>query len=206
VKRVRKSPPNEPDTNAANRKPSPEWHARFIKELPPDVNVWISLCDLTRISTSIWVYISDSKEEANSRRRFASSLQSDLGSALGALESAYETSKRRGGNVPSEIQNAIANVQGLLKKLAPLTNLRRLGVNSPVWVLIHLEAYIEKNVGRKPTIGILSALVRAGRLAASQAVTSWDSAEVLGKNLRNFKKRQENQHFLEALSSPQYRF
>lgn len=176
-----------------------EWHARFLSKLPPDVKVWLSLCNLTSISTSVWSYVEGYDEPVRSRRKFVRNVKRSLKIASAALGGASEAFLRRYDRVPDEIDRAVTSVRELLTKLQPLLNERRLGVGNPVWVLAHLEAYIQKAAGKIPPSKILSCLVRAGRAASGQASTSWDSAEVIRKNLRNFKRRKDNENFLAVL-------
>lgn len=138
-------------------------------------------------------------EPLKSRRKFVRNLRRSLEIASSALRAASEGCLRQYDRVPQEIDQAVIGVREMLVKLKTLSNVRRLGVGNPIWVLAHLEAHIEQAVGRTPPAKILSGLVKAGRAASGRPSTSWDSAEVIKKNLRNFKMRKENKDLMAVL-------
>jgi len=180
--------------------PGAKWHARFHQELPPEVKVWLTLCDPTGVTTLVWSYVESYDAPAQSRRKFSRDLKRNLETAISALEKARDLCLQRFGPADPRMDQAVALVRQELTLLQPLLNERRLGVGNPVWILAYLEAYIERATGRTPSPRILSRLVQAGRAASRRPLTSWDFAEVIGKNLRNFKRRKDNATFLRGLT------
>jgi hypothetical protein len=181
-------------TSKSNRD---EWLRRFFRYFDQNPRAGKLLrdwqgcgCDLREIACWIYHYIEGTDVPFRNRTERGKKFKKDMPAVIEALKRMSVTYTTIGMNEDAHrTKLEAAKISEQLGHSKEAFSTKRLGVANKWIYLVAVEGYVARCAGQGPTQGDLACLVKAGRFAAGQRETTYDAAELIGKGVSNFKKR-----------------